>query len=517
MFVSLRNIGIGGIVTDQDPYDLELTQFPKGNNVMFHSGRIGKALGYTARENLGFQPTGALGFLVDGAYSMIIGSINKLYKYDGTNITDVTKTSNSTTYGTSQRWQAEQLGSAVLFNNGAEKPQYLTTSGSRFADLPNWPSALTSRCIKPFKSFLIMMGYTDGGTEYPYTVRWSDEFDPVSVPTDYDITSTTNLAGTNVLTGNYGVLVDQLPLGDSNILYAERGVFGMDLIGGTLVFQFRDLFTDDGIINRGACAKMPNQHLVVGINDIYAHDGNQKKSLADKRVRKQFYSELDDKRSVFCQTVDERSEVWICYSNASASDSRSANRALIYNWERDAFTFVDLPNCRALTYSDKLGQAVTWANITMTWGEITETWQDINSSAEANNIKLFGIDFVNAKLLNMNSSKGFASQPFKAFLESPKLDFDTVIGKATNSIKQIGQILPQMQGTGTVEFSIGTSMAPQDSIQWQPAHQYNVESDHKIDTRASGRYFALRLESTTKDSSWEITGLDMDILEVSAR
>ncbi|MFQ3255692.1 MAG: hypothetical protein ACI9W7_000150, partial [Porticoccaceae bacterium] len=27
-FIPLRNIGAGGIVTDQDPYDLELTQFP---------------------------------------------------------------------------------------------------------------------------------------------------------------------------------------------------------------------------------------------------------------------------------------------------------------------------------------------------------------------------------------------------------------------------------------------------------------------------------------------------------
>ena len=512
-FIPLRNVGSGGLVPDQDPYDLELSQFPKGNNVQFHEGRIGKALGYTERESLSFQPTGALGFLVDGSYSMIVGSNSKLYKFDGTNFTDVTKTSGD--YGSSPRWQAEQLGSAILFNNGGQAPQYLTTSGSNFANLPNWPSNVTTKCIKPFKSFLVMMGYTDGGTEYPYTVRWSDEFDPASVPDDYDITSTTNLAGTNVLNGNYGILIDQLPLNNTNIIYAERGVFGMDLIGGALVFQFRDIFTDDGIINRGAVAKIPNKHLVVGQTDIYVHDGNQKQSIADKRVRKQFYAELDDKRAIFCQTVEDRSEVWICYSNADAPDSRSANRVLIYNWAQDAFTFQDLPNCRALTHSDKLGSVVTWENLPP-WNQITDTWQEISSSTEANNVKLFGVDYVNSKLLNMNTSRGQAGQGFTAYLESTKLDFDSIF-QSTSTVKQIGQIYPQMEGAGSVTFQIGTSMTPQDAISWESQHTYNIDSDSKIDARASGRYFALRIESSSNDSSWQITGLDMDVKEVSAR
>lgn len=514
-YIPLRNVGSGGIVTDQDPYDLELTQFPRGNNVQFHEGRIGKALGYTQRESLSFQPTGALGFLVNGAYSMIIGSNSKLYKYNGTTITDVTKTSGD--YGASPRWQAEQLGSAILFNNGGQAPQYLTTTGTNFANLPNWPSTVTTDCIKPFGSFLVMAGYTDGANEYPYTVRWSDEFDPASVPDDFDITSTTNLAGTNILSGNYGVLVDQLPLNNTNIIYAERGVFAMDLIGGNLVFQFRCIFSDDGIINRGAVAAIPNKHLVVGYKDIYVHDGHQKQSIADKRVRKQFYSELDDKRAVFCQSVEDRSEVWICYSNADAADAQSANRALIYNWNQDAWTFIDLPNCRALTYSDKLGSVVTWATVNMPWDQASQTWTDISKSSEANNIKLFGLDYVNSKLLNMNSSSGAAGAGFTAFLESTKLDFDKVIGRATNSIKRIGQIFPQMEGTGSVTFTLGTSEGPQDAISWQTGHTYNIETDHKIDTRASGRYFALRIESTTNNTSWQLTGIDVDIDEVSAR
>ena len=46
-FVPLRNIGKGGLVPDQAPYDVELTQFPSGNNVTFDNGTIGKTLGQT--------------------------------------------------------------------------------------------------------------------------------------------------------------------------------------------------------------------------------------------------------------------------------------------------------------------------------------------------------------------------------------------------------------------------------------------------------------------------------------
>ena len=152
-YIPLRKIGAGGIVTDQDPYDLELTQFPDGNNVTFHSGRIGKALGHSVRESLSFSPTAVQGWLYGGNNTLVIGSLNKLYRFDGTTVTNVTKTSDSTNYSNSPRWQGAQLGTAMMMNNGSEAPQYMLPSGTRFADLPSWPSNLVTQCLKPFNSF----------------------------------------------------------------------------------------------------------------------------------------------------------------------------------------------------------------------------------------------------------------------------------------------------------------------------------------------------------------------------
>jgi len=516
-YIPLRQIGAGGIVTDQNPYDLELTQFPNGNNVAFHAGRIGKALGHSVEQSLSFQPTHSHGWVYEGNDTVVIGSLNKLYRYNGSTVTNVTKTSDATNYSNSPRWQSEQLGTAMMFNNGSDVPQYMLPNGTRFADLPNWPSGVTTKCLKPYRSFLVMAGYETSSAENYYTVRWSDEYDPAGVPSDYNIASTTNLAGENRLSGNNGELIDQLTLNNSQIIYAERGVFAMDFIGAPLVFSFREVFSDDGIINRGACASFLNQHLVVGNNDIYIHDGNQKQSIVDKRVRKTFFNDIKDKRSVFCQTINDRSEVWICYADNDAVNSESANRALVYNWTQNAFTFIDLPNIRSLTLSEKMNTAGGYDDTSETWSSTSLYWSSASQNTQASSLQLFSAGYQDSKLYLMNDSHGANGSPLTAHLEATKIDLDSVLGKATNTIKQINGIMPQIEGQGTVDISVGVSSAPQDGISWKTTKTYDIENDHKIDVRASGRYFALRVESASNSDYWRLTGLDIDVQEVASR
>ncbi len=516
-YIPLRKIGAGGIVSDLDPYDLELTQFPSGNNVTFHSGRIGKALGHSVRESLSFQPTHVQGWLYSGNNTLVIGSLNKLYRFDGTTVTNVTKTSNNTNYSNSPRWQGAQLGTAMMMNNGAEAPQYMLPNGSRFADLPSWPSGLITGCLKPFNSFLVMAGYEIGSSKRPYTVRWSDEYDPSGIPSSYDITSTTNLSGETTLGGSNGELVDQLTLNNSNIIYAERGVYAMDFIGFPLVFSFREVFSDDGIINRGAVASIPNGHVVVGQNDIYLHDGSNKRSLVDNKVRRTFFNDLADTRSVFCQTIPDAAEIYICYADQDATDAESANRALVYNYVQDAFTFIDLPNVRALTVADKMDTSGNYTNSTATWNTSSDYWSNVSLGTQANNIRVFGACYTDSKIRMLKDTNGLSGTSMNAFLEATKIDLDQVIGQSTKNIKQLKGIMPQMEGTGTVQIEVGISDAPQDGIRWQVLKNFNVESDHKIDFRTSGRYFALRISSNSASDYWRLTGLDIDVQEVAGR
>ena len=144
--VPLRNIGAGGLVPDQQPYDVELTQFPAGNNVQMFNGRLGKALGYVDVATVANAPTHVAGWAVDSNNSVVIGTTNNLYRFNGSTVADVTAAAYTSGYANSPRWQSAQIGTGFLANNGSDKPQYMTATGTAFADLANrWPNATYRR------------------------------------------------------------------------------------------------------------------------------------------------------------------------------------------------------------------------------------------------------------------------------------------------------------------------------------------------------------------------------------
>ena len=524
--VPLRNIGAGGLTPDQQPYDVELTQFPSGNNVQFFSGRLGKSLGYTQVSSLTFQPTHAAGWFVDSANSVIIGSNDALYRFNGSTVENVTATAYTTGYSNSPRWQSNQIGAGFLMNNGSDKPQYMGSGDTLFADIDNWPTSLRSYSVRPFTSFLVMAGYTEGGVEYPYTVRWSDEFDPTTVPGSYDITSTTNLAGENILGGRFGRLVDSLPLAGINIVYAERGAYAMSFIGAPLVFSFRELFDDDGIVNVGAACVFNNRHFVVGRNDIYIHDGSAKQSIAEKRVKEEFYTQLADTRSVFVVHDPVLAEIWVCYADKNASDKETANRALVYSYINDGFTFRDIPNVRSMAIGPGIGgggtgeggaNSASWDSLNVEWDSWSVNWSDLGAETEARNLRLFAAGYADSKLFAMNETYGAVGATYTSFVEASKIDLDRVLQRPVERVMQIKRIVPQIEGTGTVTFKVGSSNSPQSPVTWKTTKVFNVESDYKIDTRVSGRYLAIRVESADVAGYWQLGGFDLDVEEVSER
>lgn len=523
VMVPLRNIGAGGLVPDQQPYDVELTQFPAGNNVQFFNGRLGKALGYVDVATVAAAPTHVAGWIVDGSNSVVIGTTNDLYRFDGSTVTKVTGSSYvSGGYANSPRWQSAQIGTGFLANNGSDKPQYMASNGTAFADLANWPTALRTTSLRPFLSFLVMTGYTDGSTEYPYTVRWSDEFDPTGVPGSYDITSTTNLAGENVLGGRLGRLVDSLPLAGTNIVYAERGAYAMSFIGAPLVFAFRELFDDGGIVNRGAVCVFQNRHFVVGRDDIYIHDGSSMQSVATKRVKETFYDSIADTRSIFVVNDVSKNEIWIGYADKNATNSETANRALVWNYSNDAWTFRDLPNVRSMCVGPAIGgggsgTGTAWDSLDVAWDSWSLLWADLGADTQAKNTRLFSAGYGASKLHAHNETFGANGAAYTAFVEASKIDLDAVLQRPVERMMQIKRIVPQIKGTGEVTIRVGFSNSPQGPVTWKTAKSFNIESDYKVDTRVTGRYLALRVESATVAGYWQLGGFDLDVEEVSER
>lgn len=522
VMVPLRNIGAGGLVPDQQPYDVELTQFPDGNNVQFFSGRLGKALGYVDVASFPTAITHVKGWFSAGQDKVVVGAYNDLYLFDGSTVSNATATAYTGGYTNSPRWQTSQIGNGFLANNGADTPQYIAAGGSNFADLANWPAGVTSESIRPFLSFLVAAGYTDGSTEHPYTVRWSDEFDPTSVPGSWDITSTTNLAGENILGGRLGRLIDSAPLNGVNIIYAERGSYVMSFVGAPLVFGFRELFDDEGIINRGAVCTVKGNHFVVGNSDIYLHDGSAKQSIATQRVRDTFFSSVADTRSVFVAYDPKLEEVWVGYASKDAADPETANKAMVWNAVNNAWSFRDLPNVRSICAGPYIGgggsgTGATWEDLDVEWDSWSALWSELGASTEADKTRLFAAGYTGSELYGLNETFGFAGNDYTSYVEATKIDLDKVLQRPVEKLIQIKRIVPQIKGTGSVTFKVGSSNSPQGPVAWKTTKAFDVERDYKIDTRVSGRYLAIRVESTDITGYWQLGGFDLDIEEVSER
>ena len=65
------------------------------------------------------------------------------------------------------------------------------------------------------------------------------------------------------------------------------------------LFNTRKLFSDAGLINSNCVVEAEKMHYCFGRDDIYRHDGNDKQSIADEKV-KNFIFRLTEQQPVRC-------------------------------------------------------------------------------------------------------------------------------------------------------------------------------------------------------------------------
>jgi hypothetical protein len=151
------------------------------------------------------------------------------------------------------------------------------------------------------------------------------------------------------------------------------------------------------------------------------------------------------------------------------------------------------------------------------WDNWSQLWSDIGAAANARTMRLYSAGYLSSKLFAHNESFGADGTGFTAYLESSKIDLDTVLQRPTERVLQVLRIVPQISGLGQVTFRIGSSKSPQDPVLWKNTKVFNIETDYKVDTRVTGRYLAIRVESTAANGQWQLSGFDLDVEEVAGR
>ena len=519
MFLSIRDMGRRGVNTELPAYELDPNEFTYVNNVRFWDGTasthpdpsvvVADSVTWTTQPDpVEFQSWVDRDSNPQFAYS----TNSQLYRWDaGASAWNLA----SGTLTSTDSWNSMVFGDTAIFNNGLNAPQMLENGSTNFTDLTAWPALTTCKVIRKFKNFIIGLGVTDGTGFNPNKILWSDEAETNTVPQSWDISDAATLAGDKIISADDGEIVDGLEMGDVFIIYTKRAFYEMSFIGAPYVMAFRRI-SSNTLLSVDSVVAYDNYHFCIGEREIYIHDGQNVQHIADQRTRKTFYGGLIDKTSVKVELSPITKEIFVIYQDSTTGASNAATKAMIWCYQYDTFTFVDMPGVSSIRYGFLPGSVTSWSDLQsagVLWSELNSTWAELSSSDLTPTIFLLS-DADNRIYQSDLIFSSVTSNP--SVLERKSIDLDKVLTRPTNTVKLIKQILPQITGTGTVTFELGCHDTPDQMVNWLEAQEYDLDSDYRVDLFATGRYLAWRITGLT-GSRFRMTGMDVDIEEIGER
>lgn len=507
MIVKIPSLAIG-VDKDSIPEDLPLGVWSDCSNVTFKNGIMERAPGMAQL----FAAPAATPYYV-GAFRTgtqllwLHATLTRIYADDGTTRTDITRAAGVYTGTAADRWTGGAFNGVYLLNNGVDVPQYFAGSvGTPFIALPAWPAGYKCMSLRPWRNYVFALGITKAGTYYPNRVLWSSVTDPGATPPTWDITDATHDAGEVDLAETPDVIVDALPLGDGLVIYKSSSMHLARWVGGQSVFAFSRLPGDVGMLARGCAVNTPVGHVVMTLGDVILHAGAGPKSIADGRVRRAIFTNIDRtyaERVSFVVANPVANEVWVCYPEDGNS---SCNRAAVWNWKDDAWTFRELRQVTAGgTGQTPTIAGLTWATTPYTWATDPTTWGDPFANQNDTHLVLSHATPALSLVGSGTKDLGLITQ---AMAERVGMSFDDA-----QTCKLLRRAWPQLEGAeGTVVgLQFGASMRADVQPTWQPVVQYTIGTSQKVDVFARGRYISMRILSQT-DAPWRLKSMSLDIV-----
>jgi hypothetical protein len=503
-----------GVVSDLSPYELPNEVWSAGNNINFRNFRTNREIGYSqVFPDLDIQPLFALASSISSVTNWFYGSTTAIYKTNGTTQSDVTNVSGAYTGSFTKGWTGDVFNGVAVMNNATEAPQFYDTATSKMVNLTGWPTNYTAAVVRPFKNYLIALNITDDtGENIPSLVRWSNGAPVGAVPADWDNTNPASQAGENSLADTGGVLIDGRALNNTFMIYKSDSVWGMQLIGGTLTFSFRKIFSDQGALSSDCITEFGGKHFVITPSDVYVHDGTTKQSILNNKVRGQLFSQINENfvDRVKCVADTPNREVWVYYPTTDSSDGL-CNKALVWNWETNDWSPRDLENIAHIAVGD-INPAVsdTWdSGTTGSWDSDTTQWAE--GSYNPSETELLLSNYTASKFFQANLSTTLDGLAYTSFVERAGLNFQDDL-----NYKYVNSITPHFIGEGTVLISVGSEDRQGQGILWSDPVTFEIDVDYKADFRVSGRYIAVRIASSTS-TSWALTSYTIEYKNVGER
>lgn len=534
--IPIRDLGSVGVITDTSPYNIPLNGFSKAYNVRFDEGRVRRAPVFRkVKDSLGFTPRFCFGVVPSSGFDtvIIVSDAYVIKEYANNTITDI---SGSISGSSDPRpFTGTSLADVTYINRPDRVPVYKTSSGANFADLTNWDSTWRASSLRAFGDQLIALNMTEGTNYYPTRVRFSDIATANSIPGSWDATDVTKSAGFIDLVQIPTEIIDGLSLGSNFIIYSSDQTWLMEFVGGQFIFQTRKLFSDAGAINQNCVVEADGRHYVFGPHDIYAHDGTTKQSICDERTKSFIFDNLNNNNTDVCFAMHNTNlnEIMFCYmsgdSDVAFPNANRCNRAAVYNYRNNTWTFYDLPNVSSGTQAN-VNSVSTYATTSATYALTGGTYYAQQDSFDRHTLmvgedqttdgitsdKLYGLDPSDTGQLAYELDAEATKFPF---LERTGIDLDET-GSAARQYVVVTRLFPQADTTNssdtTMTFAFGASDIPRDTPTYSPSVTFNIATDHKIDSRAAGRYLSYKM-TLTDNKDFDLSGFDIEVTPTGAR
>lgn len=306
----------------------------------------------------------------------------------------------------------------------------------------------------------------------------------------------------------------------------------MEYVGGLLIFQFKKLFSDAGILAPECAVEFEGKHFVITQDDIFVHNGSTRQPIASARTKKFLIEEISSTNplatKVFAYTPAK--EIWVTYVGNGQTDpdnpdlSWTCNKCAVWNWEWDTWTFFDIPP------SYDVNMAPPPDLTTPEWADMTDPedywdsakWQSYQWSTLGKDFVknvpyiaspdgcLYTLDIGKEQLKFVKSTQTVSKQPVIAELLRTHLDMDEMV-ENIRMCKFIKTITPQFRGTGQINCYIGGSDNPTEEPTWDNYQLFDIETDIKIDGYSNNRYPAIKFVDLS-EGEWSFQGYDIDFV-----
>ncbi len=344
---AIELIGSPGIIRDTPAHKLPNNGFSDGNNFRFADegaeALVGdlEVLSDTTISPLWFHP-----FPPVTNPLWVYANTSKVYAINGDTHTEITRSASDYSGLPTQRWHGSMFNGVGILNNTADVPQAWNPvdDGTLLVDLPNWDTNRRCRSLRPFRNYLVALYLTDSGIERPYRILWSDSAAAGTVPGSWDSTDPATDSREFDLAQTEDYLMDSLQLGEINVIYKERSVWGMRFIGPPRYFAFWNILPDDGLLARECVRPTPKGHLVVTQDDIILHRGqvNERTSILTQKYRTWLFQNIDPDSfyNSFLMVDIRKQEAHFCFPEVGEV---YATRVLSWNWRYNSLNVRDIP------------------------------------------------------------------------------------------------------------------------------------------------------------------------------